>query len=410
MKNYISKNIFFLKNSYKPIKISDFMGFKSNKDIIGSYLIKFQDKLDKYILRDDLGTKKFFYGADSKGKIVVDKNYLNLINKCVPKTIHSFPRSKLNKIIKNKKIVFHEIQKKYDNGIFDSKFFKKEFRKRINLYLKIIKKDFNECTVCLSGGLDSTLIAYFAKKNFKKVNLITALIFDNNKILNYDDYIASKKISKYLKCKQVFVKITKNEIFKNLKNIMFSCQDWRDYNVHCASINFLIGKYLSEIRLKKFPILTGDFMNEICADYNSEIYNNKEFYQVPNIPKKYKQRFFLNSLDSSDRELGVFEYFNLKAYQPYSCVYDLYLNIPDKFFKRKNFKYEFNGIFLPKQIIKIVNQKKNRAQSGNNGGILGWFLKEDYDQNCLSRLFDNFFRLPKNWKEKFIISGSYRVK
>ena len=151
-------------------------------------------------------------------------------------------------------------------------------------------------------------------------------------------------------------------------------------------------------------------MNEICADYNTEFYKKKEYYKVPDIPKKYKQRFFLNSLDSSDREIGVFEYFNLRVYQPYSCVYDLYLNVPNKIFNRNNFKYEFNGIFLPKKIMKIVNQKKNRAQSGNNGGILGWFLDEGYDQNYLSKLFDYIFKLPKKWKERFIISGSYKVK
>ncbi len=410
MKNYISKNIFFLQNSNKTIKTSDIFQLCQKENIIGSYLLEFQDGLDKYILRDDLGTKKFFYGLNTKRKIVINKNFLNLINQCIPRTINSFPRSKLNKIINDKKVIHHEIDRKNNDKDFDIKFFKKEFNKRINLYLNKIKKDYNECSVCLSGGLDSTLIAYFAKYNFKRVNLVTALIYDNKKILNNDDYLASKKVAKYLKCKQVFVKITKKEIFKNLKKIMFSCQDWRDYNVHCASINFLIGKYLSKLTLKKFPLLTGDFMNEICADYNTEFYKNKEYYKVPNIPKKYKQRFFLNSLDSSDREIGVFEYFNLKAYQPYSCVYDLYLNVPNKIFNRNNFKYEFNGVFLPKKIMKIVNQKKNRAQSGNDGGILGWFLDEGYDQNYLSELFDYIFKLPKNWKEKFIISGSYKVK
>ena len=292
MKNYISKNIFFLQNSNKTIKTSDIFQLCQKENIIGSYLLEFQDGLDKYILRDDLGTKKFFYGLNTKRKIVINKNFLNLINQCIPRTINSFPRSKLNKIINDKKVIHHEIDRKNNDKDFDIKFFKKEFKKRINLYLNKIKKDYNECSVCLSGGLDSTLIAYFAKYNFKRVNLVTALIYDNKKILNNDDYLASKKVAKYLKCKQVFVKITKKEIFKNLKKIMFSCQDWRDYNVHCASINFLIGKYLSKLTLKKFPLLTGDFMNEICADYNTEFYKNKEYYKVPNIPKKYKQRFF----------------------------------------------------------------------------------------------------------------------
>ena len=81
-------------------------------NIIGSYLLEFQDGLDKYILRDDLGTKKFFYGLNTKRKIVINKNFLNLINQCIPRTINSFPRSKLNKIINDKKVIHHEIDRK----------------------------------------------------------------------------------------------------------------------------------------------------------------------------------------------------------------------------------------------------------------------------------------------------------
>ena len=72
----------------------------------------------------------------------------------------------------------------------------------------------------------------------------------------------------------------KENIFYNLKKIMYSCQDWRDYNVHCASINFIIAKHLNKKNTCKLPLFTGDFMNEICADYNTEVYNNKKYYII----------------------------------------------------------------------------------------------------------------------------------
>ena len=45
------------------------------------------------------------------------------------RTINSFPRSKLNKIINDKKVIHHEIDRKNNDKDFDIKFFKKEFKK-----------------------------------------------------------------------------------------------------------------------------------------------------------------------------------------------------------------------------------------------------------------------------------------
>ena len=52
-------------------------------------------------------------------------------------------------------------------------------------------------------------------------------------------------------------------IKSNLKKILYSCQDWRDYNVHCAVINFACAKFIkSRFKNKKLAVVTGDFMNE----------------------------------------------------------------------------------------------------------------------------------------------------
>jgi asparagine synthetase B (glutamine-hydrolysing) len=413
MINHISKNIFFLKGqNTHTIGQSKYDNIKIKKSYTGSYNIINRKESKIFIQRDDLGTKKLFFGLDRTKKIILNKNFLDLSKICDLKTIYSLPRSKITIIEDRKKINFFDTSENENKG-FNNLDFIKEFKIRMDNYFKNVKNKhkISECTVCTSGGLDSTIIAYYAKKYFKKVNCITGLILnDKDQILNYNDYLASKKVCKYLGCKQTFVNIKKENIFYNLKKIMYSCQDWRDYNVHCASINFIIAKHLNKKNTCKLPLFTGDFMNEICADYNTEVYNNKKYYKVPNIPKTYKQRFFINGLDSSDREIGVFNYFKISAYQPFSSVYDLYLNIPSKQFNKKNFKYAFNRNLLPKKLSLIVNQKKNRAQSGNDGGILGWFVDNGFDQTYLSNLFDTFFNLTRNWKEKFIISGSYRTK
>ena len=121
------------------------------------------------------------------------------------------------------------------------------------------------------------------------------------------------KISKYLKIDNIKIPIYKRDIKKNLNKILETCQDWRDYNVHCAALNFVIGKNLATKKLF-FPLFTGDFMNEIFADYRTEKFNNKIVYKVPNLDFFYKRRFFISALETSDRETGVF---NFRVYEFY---------------------------------------------------------------------------------------------
>lgn len=61
-------------------------------------------------------------------------------------------------------------------------------------------------------------------------------------------------------------------------------------------------------------------MNKIFADYTSEFFDGEEFYKQPNFNQKTRQRFFMNGLDSSDREIGVFESLGFDCIQPYSFV------------------------------------------------------------------------------------------
>ena len=211
-----------------------------------------------------------------------------------------------------------------------SKYFTSVIKKNLIKYLKEIKKKHgNKCIVCLSGGLDSTIIAYYANKVFDSTIALTAS-FGNNKTQSLDA-IHAKKISKFLNIKNISLNSNYHAIRKELKNILFSAQDWKDYNIHCATLNFFIAKYLNKKNIK-IPILTGDMMNEYFADYQNEIFDGKFYYQKPKISKKLYQKYLINSLDSSSREIGVFNYFNINLFQPYSALIDIYNNIPNKIF------------------------------------------------------------------------------
>ena len=63
---------------------------------------------------------------------------------------------------------------------------------------------------------------------------------------------------------------------------MYASQDWRDYNIRCAFLNFAIAKHIN--KFKKTSSFDGNMMNEFFADYDSEIFRN--IYNIPNVKKK----------------------------------------------------------------------------------------------------------------------------
>ena len=290
-----------------------------------------------------------------------------------------------------------------------SKYFTSVIKKNLIKYLKEIKKKHgNKCIVCLSGGLDSTIIAYYANKVFDSTIALTAS-FGNNKTQSLDA-IHAKKISKFLNIKNISLNSNYHAIRKELKNILFSAQDWKDYNIHCATLNFFIAKYLNKKNIK-IPILTGDMMNEYFADYQNEIFDGKFYYQKPKISKKLYQKYLINSLDSSSREIGVFNYFNINLFQPYSALIDIYNNIPNKIFKKSDCKYEINGKLIPKSLLKLILKSKNRAQLvDDHGGILGYFIRNKMDQKYLFNKYKKFFHLKNSWITNFINVGLFRSK
>ena len=190
------------------------------------------------------------------------------------------------------------------------------------------------------------------------------------------------------------------ECLKDLKKVMYLSQDWRDFNVHCAILNFQIAKTLKkDRRYKSQPVITGDFMNEFVADYKSEKINNKLYYEIPIKNKKRKQQFLINGLKSSDRENGVFSYFQIPSFQPYSIVSKIFENLPENHLNDEDVKYKINGKMIDKKLLNIINKKKIRAQvGGKGGGILEIMIQNKIDQKKLIKIFKKILTLMSNFK------------
>ncbi len=384
----------------------------------GSYAVAIKENNQIILMRDPVGSQKIFYFISEKdNSILISNNFIDLSQKVSLDYIRSVERGTIISVNSNK-----EIKKKMKRN----KHIKSDIgniKNRLKNYISgINKKNYDRLFVCLSGGLDSSIIASLSKEIDTQVNLITGVLMNNdegnrfNESGRYDtekffDCSNSEKIASELKLNHEIVPILKKKVTENIKEIMYACQDWRDYNVHCATLNFYLAKYINKnYPEEKVAVITGDFMNEVFADYTSEYINNIEYYKQPLTSQLARQRFFVKGLDTSDREVGIFKYFGIDCYQPYSSVIDNYCNIGEKLFDNEPAKYHFNSKLINKKLLKCVGNKKTRAQSGDtDGGILGHYINNKYDQKELEKLFCKFFNFKRKSLNDFIQIGSYRV-
>lgn len=406
-------------NEYSlPLEIINLI--KKNLYFFGSFA--FVDRQDNrlFLLRDKYGTQKLFYAIDTEKKIIyISQNFIDLINFTDIKKIFSVKPGSLLEINYKQKRFF----KNYTHKIIstDNKNTILQIRSKIEMFLKTLKgQNYNKFFISLSGGLDSTAIAYLAKKIFKNITAVTAVLIDDEELAKfnknefnkqkYHDLANAINIAKELKLEHLVIPISKKAIFVNIKNILYACQDWRDFNVHCAVINYFIAKRINAL-FPKFNkvIITGDFMNEIFADYTEEKINSKIYYKQMRVENIQRQRFFIRGLDSSDREVGVYNYFNISCYQPYCSVIDNYLGLGKDLFLKENPKYNMNSQLLSKNIFNLVGLSKTRAQTGDiNGGVLGLFINNNYDQEKLKELFSNIFKIKHDSLNSFITTGMYK--
>lgn len=406
LKKIVSKNIFF--DNKKKIFLDNNKFWqeikKNNLNITGNFSAIKNEKNFLFLARDLSGCRKIFYSLVNN-KFYISSNFVELKKKVVKlNLINSVPKgsviifNKNNQKIKFKKLKINSPIRNYSSYI----------KKNILLYLTQLKKIHgNNCVVCLSGGLDSTIIAYLASKVFKNLKLVNIKYLSKKKSskIQFYDSNKAKEIADYLNLKLITLKIKEEDILKNLNKILYSCQDYRDYNVHCATLNFFIAKYFFK---KNFFFLTGDFMNEYFADYTPEKFKGKIYYKNPKVPINKLKFFFMNSLDTSDREIGVFNYFKLCLYQPYSFLYDFFYTLKINLNKNKKIKYKFNSKLLPKNLFNIVLKEKKRAQVGDSsGGLLGAFVNNGLSQDILINKFSKtFYFLEKDIKKIFFL-GSY---
>lgn len=376
------------------------------------------------LVRDPLGVNKLFYAVREDGSIDVANYLLDLRKQGVPaEAIFSVPSGHITVVDTAKREVINRAY--WQPSITESEdstlqMVSRNIRATLERVFGRLAEHLSDrrICVCLSGGLDSTLIATFAKKYFKEVVAFTYSFVEEGHTES-EDAIYARRVAEHLDIPLCFLPASRNTILESVTNSLAYGQDWRDFNVHCGVVNDIIGRAVAQKAREwgdgvKPLLLTGDMMNEIVADYTPVSYHGKDYYSLPRLEGGALRTFLIRGLDTGDREIGIFRHHGLDAIQAYGLAIDAYLNVPSRFLQGDTAKgmlvREVAGDILP---AFILERKKVRAQIGTSQqptGILPILVDSGRDSAWLAREWRRLMGIDDEaFLGRFIRIGIYRV-
>jgi len=373
----------------------------------GQYALANQRGANIELIRDPLGCNKLFYGFDSENRLIVANRISRALESGVPidQLLSCPPGHHLSIEPAGTKLVAkREISSLAADDNFSLAKFQAAVARDLDLAMAHVGKQFNGATVaiCLSGGLDSTCIAAAAKKHFKKIFAISFSYISDADFVHYlrggrpddlastsDDFQAAHKIARSLNIHIEPVFRPKSAALTEIIPAVRLCQDWRDFNVHCAIVNCFLAEHLrATLPDENVIVLTGDLMNEFVCDYHEEVIDGTVYYPQPRVPIEKRRRFFVRGLDAGDREIGVFNAFRLPVIQIFAMLAQHYMAIPGDMIAARDAKHMLNGHLLSGKTLSLVNASKQRAQvGGKDGGTLGAFHRAGVSQEMLKQLW-----------------------
>ena len=380
--------------------------------------------------RDPIGCNKLFYGYNQESVLVVANRVTQLwdygvkmadIFSCPPGEIISVSKKGVARVAGG-----NWVNGKYKVPDFDVKNFQKCVKQNLSQTFKNLNAQFQgyKVVVCLSGGLDSSIIASYSAQYFNDVTVASftylcdhdmSSYIENANCKNWDsashDFACAAQVAKQLGLSFLPVVRSKQTVASVVVPSVVLGQDWRDFNVHCATVNLFLAQGIREA----FPnenvlVLTGDLMNEFVCDYQSEIIDGEVYYDVPKMPLARRRQFFVRGLDAGDREIGVFSSYGLMTCQPYGAVFADYMSVPQDILEQPNAKQILNAPLLPDNLMQYVGKSKVRAQvGGDDFGTLGVYRNLRVSTNELKHIWCNRFQMQSPADcEQLIQFGRYR--
>ena len=270
--------------------------------------------------------------------------------------------------------------------------------------------------VCMSGGLDSSGIAALVRAHVRDV---VGVSFD----LRREGHRASadrrtaERLARDLQVPLLTVDVTVAELLEPIDHVLVACADFRDFNVHCALVNWALAGAIDAASPEDEDaiVVTGDLANEYLADYHEESYRGQTYYRLPRIPRPALRDTLVRGLDSSHRELGPFGAFDLDTVQPYAAAVDAYLALHPSAFDDERRKATLDRAIFGDAVPEYVyERKKSRAQVGDDetgGGVLAACIDRGIDDAWLRARFAELHGVGDATElQRFVRAGRYRAE
>ena len=269
--------------------------------------------------------------------------------------------------------------------------------------------------VCMSGGLDSTGAAVELREHFSD---ITAISFDLKRPSRAasEDRLTAERLASDLKMPLMDVTVTEDELLEPLDRVLIEGVDWRDFNVHAALVNAAMARAIAaelDSSIDAAIVFTGDLMNEFLVDYHAESYLGNVYYRLPRLSAKSLRRVLVRGVETSHREVGIFEAWSIPVVQLYAVAAHLYCSLPHEFLEAERNKERLSRLVFGNRIPEYVyRRRKTRAQIGDPAtgkGVLALCIDHGIDQEWLRSRFAALHSVVDNAElDRFINAGRYR--
>ncbi|MFH1054052.1 MAG: asparagine synthase-related protein [Candidatus Woesearchaeota archaeon] len=243
--------------------------------------------------------------------------------------------------------------------------------------------------VMLSGGMDSTIAAYLAKKFNPDIECY-CLSTKKGDSDNLDQPYA-RQVAQLLGLPLIELTIHDSVILEVLDQVVFACEDYRDYNVFSAVGAFILGKRILQDGHRK--IICGEGPDEIFGSYepwgsHSTIADEA---RKPEMRRKFVKRLEWNL----SRGTKVFEFISpdISLVSPYLTreFVEYGVNLaPETVNIHKHRKGILADAFANVLPIDMLLRGKVRFQDGS--GVTQVLKENGVDNQYLKRVFDRHFR------------------
>lgn len=213
--------------------------------------------------------------------------------------------------------------------------------------------------VALSGGLDSTFVAWLARERFPDLRAITFRL-DDGPVDEDEDLSMARSVASAFDLPHREVVCDEDEVFELLDEVLRHGQDYRDFNVHCGLVNAAMARSLEG---EHAMVLTGDGANELFADYAPVRADGRQHYPVPRLPRRLLREVLVRGLDAGDREAGIFTRWGVASVRPFLLCARAYASLPPNVVEDPRGKHEVTRWLAGNAIPdRVYMRKAVRAQ------------------------------------------------